>query len=263
MFKKNFLDYFYLNLILLFIYIPILSLVIFSFNQTEGRIASLVNWERFGFRWYGKIFSNSAIRNSIIVTFKIAIFSTFISTIIGTLAAISLAQNKLKWQHFILNLNQISFVIPEIIIALALFVFFGFIRLENGFLRMLFAHISFSVPYVLATIFPKCNNFEINLFEAAYDLGANPLQTLIRVVLPQLKSVILAGASLAFALSFDDFIISYFVGGSDYQNISSYIYSLKGTINPAINALSSILILFIFFKIFINYLKLRKESIFK
>lgn len=259
MFSKKFIDYFYLIFILLFIYIPIMSLVIFSFNQSEGRIASLVNWNKFSLEWYIKIFNDPSIRNAILVTFKIAFFSTFFSIIIGTLASIALIQSNLKWQNKILNLNQLSFIIPEIIIALSLFVFFGLIKLENSFLKMLLAHISFSVPYVLITVFPKCKTLETNLLEAAYDLGATPFQTLIKVILPQLKGVILASIALAFALSFDDFIISYFVGGSDYQNISSYIYSLRGIINPAINALSSILISLILLKILLKYLKLRKD----
>jgi spermidine/putrescine transport system permease protein len=252
-------SYLYLFLILLFIYLPIISLIIFSFNVNEGRISSLVHFNKFGFKWYYKIFQDQAIISAIGVTFRIAILTTIFSTIIGTLAAISLMNYKKKWRQLILNLNQFSMIIPEIINALSLLVLFSFLGLNNSFLRMLLAHISFSIPYVLFSVYNKCCSLDTDFLEASYDLGATPFQTLTKVILPQLKSSMLTGAGIVFSLSFDDFIISYFVGGSDYQNIAAYIYSLKGTINPTINALSSILILFVLSKITLNYFKLRKD----
>ncbi|WP_102135024.1 ABC transporter permease [Candidatus Phytoplasma oryzae] len=257
--NKKYFCYIYLFLTLLFIYLPIISLIIFSFNENEGRISSLVHFDKFGFKWYLKIFKDEAIISAIGVTLRIAILSTFFSTIIGTLAAVSLMNYKKKWKKLILNTNQFSMIIPEIINALSLFVLFSFIGLDNSFIRMLLAHISFSVPYVLFSVYTKCCNLDIDFLEAAYDLGATPFQTFIKVILPQLKNAMLTSAGIVFALSFDDFIISYFVGGSDYQNISAYIYSLKGTINPTINALSSILILFVLFKIVLDYKKLRRD----
>ncbi|MFB5029611.1 MAG: Inner membrane ABC transporter permease protein YdcV [Candidatus Phytoplasma pruni] len=250
----------FLVLMMIFIYLPIISLIIFSFNENEGRIASLVHFNKFGIKWYYKIFQDNSIKSAVIVTFQIAFLSTFFSTIFGTLAAISLMNYKKKWRKMILNVNQLPIIIPEIINALALFVLFSFVGLTSGFWRMLLAHISFSVPYVLVTVYAKSSTLDIDSIEASYDLGATPLQTIIKVFLPQLKGSMLAGASIAFALSFDDFIISYFTGGADYQNISAYIYSLKGTVNPTINALSSILILFALIKILLNYLNLRKDS---
>ncbi|WCA22474.1 ABC transporter permease [Candidatus Phytoplasma oryzae] len=256
--KKNYFLV-YLFLILIFIYLPIISLIIFSFNENDGRISSLVHFNRFSFKWYIKIFKDKSILSVISVTFRIAILSTFLSTFIGTLAAISLMNYKKKWRQLILNTNQFSMIIPEIINALSLFVLFSFIRLENNFTRMLLAHISFSVPYVLFSVYNKCSNLNTDFLEASYDLGATPFQTLTKVILPQLKSVMLTSAGIVFSLSFDDFIISYFVGGSDYQNISAYIYSLKGTINPTINALSSFLILFVLIKIIFEYKKIKKR----
>lgn len=240
--NKEIYSYIYLFFILIFIYLPIISLIVFSFNDNNGRISSLVHFNKFSLKWYIRIFKDKSIISAISVTFRIAIISTLISTIIGTLAAISLMNYKKKWRQFILNANQFSMIIPEIINALSLFVLFSFLRLENNFIRMLLAHISFSVPYVLFSVYNKCCNLDTDFLEASYDLGATPLQTLTKVILPQLKGAMLTSAGIVFSLSFDDFIISYFVGGSDYQNISAYIYSLKGTINPTINALSSILI---------------------
>lgn len=250
----------YLCLILFFIYLPIISLVIFSFNVSEERISSLVHFNKFGLKFYRKIFQDISIKNAIKMTFQIAILSTFFSTILGTLAAISLMNYKKKWRQTLLNANQFAMIIPEVINALALLVLFSFIGLQNGFLRMLLAHISFSIPYVLISVYVKCCLLDEDLLEASYDLGATPFQTLIKIILPQLKGAMMASAGIAFALSFDDFIISYFVGGAEYQNIAAYIYSLKGTINPTINALSSIFIMFILLKILLDCFYLRKVS---
>ncbi|MEZ0180115.1 ABC transporter permease ['Camptotheca acuminata' phytoplasma] len=249
----------YLFTIIFLIYLPIISLIIFSFNATEGRISSLIHFNKFGLKWYYKIFQDEAIKSAIWVTLKIAFLSTIISTFIGTLGAVALINYKKKWRKLVLVSNQIFIIIPEIIIALSLFVLFSFIGLKSSFWRMLLAHVSFSVPYVLIYIYDRCFLLEKDLVEAAYDLGATPFQAFIKVILPQLKSSILVSMAVAFSLSFDDFIISYFVNGSDYQNISSYIYSLKGTINPSINALSSILILIVLFKIIFDVFKLRKD----
>ncbi|AGL90782.1 ABC-type spermidine/putrescine transport system, permease component II [Candidatus Phytoplasma australiense] len=249
----------YIAIILTFIYVPIASLILFSFNKSEGRVASLVNWQGFSWQWYQKLLSDKTIKTSIAITLKIAFLTTIISTFLGTFAAISLAQslNK-KWRVMILNASNFSIVVPEIITALSLFVVFGFIRLESSFWKMLLAHISFCTPFVAISVYPKVISLDPYCFEAAYDLGATPFKALIKVILPQLKGGMLVGATLAFTLSFDDFIISYFVGGAECQNISAYIYSLKGTINPSVNALSTILISLTSFKIIFDFIKQKK-----
>ncbi len=259
--KKNINNIFYIILVLSFIYIPILSLIIFSFNKSEGRIASLVNWQGFSFQWYSKLWTDQTVKSAIQITLYIACLTTLISTFLGTFAAISLAQsfNK-KWRNIVLNISNFSIVIPEIITALALFVVFGFMGLESGFWRMLLAHISFCTPFVVITVYPKVINLDPHSLEATYDLGATPLKALTKVILPQLKGVMLLGATLAFSLSFDDFMISYFVGGSECQNISAYIYSLKGTINPTVNALSTILIIIASSKIILNFIKYNNQK---
>jgi spermidine/putrescine transport system permease protein len=251
--KKNITNILYIILVLSFIYIPILSLIIFSFNKSEGRIASLVNWQGFSFQWYYKLWTDQTVKTAIKITLYIACITTLISTFVGTFAAISLAQtlNK-KWCNIFLNVSNFSIVIPEIITALALFVGFGFMGLENGFWKMVLAHISFCTPFVVIAVYPKVINLDPHSLEAAYDLGATPLKALTKVILPQLKGAMFLGATLAFSLSFDDFMISYFVGGSECQNISAYIYSLKGTINPTVNALSTILIIIASSKIILN-----------
>ncbi|OIJ44553.1 ABC transporter permease [Rice orange leaf phytoplasma] len=259
--KKTITNTLYIILVLSFIYIPILSLIIFSFNKSEGRIASLVNWQGFSFQWYSKLWTDQTVKTAIKITLYIACLTTLISTFLGTFAAISLAQslNK-KWRNIVLNVSNFSIVIPEIITALALFVVFGFMGLESGFWKMLLAHISFCTPFVVITVYPKVINLDPHSLEAAYDLGATPLKALTKVILPQLKGAMLLGATLAFSLSFDDFMISYFVGGSECQNISAYIYSLKGTINPTVNALSTILIIIASSKIILNFIKYNNQK---
>lgn len=258
--KKTITKTLYIILVLSFIYIPILSLIIFSFNKSEGRIASLVNWQGFSFQWYYKLWTDQTVKTAIKITLYIACLTTLISTFLGTFSAISLAQslNK-KWSNIVLNVSNFSIVIPEIITALALFVVFGFVGLESGFWKMFLAHISFCTPFVVITVYPKVINLDPYSLEAAYDLGATPLKALTKVILPQLKGAMLLGATLAFSLSFDDFMISYFVGGSECQNISAYIYSLKGTINPTINALSTILIIIASSKIIMNFIKYNNQ----
>ncbi|CCV64654.1 similar to spermidine/putrescine ABC transporter, spermidine/putrescine-binding protein [Alteracholeplasma palmae J233] len=249
----------YITIILLLIYIPIISLVIFSFNGSTGRTASLVHWNFFSFQWYEKLFTDPTIKSAVWVTLEIAFLSTLISTIIGTMAAISLSKSKKVFRNVTLSANNIPIVNPEIITALSLFVLFGSIGITSGFWKMLLAHISFSVPYVLITVYPKVRSLDDNLIDAAYDLGATPIKTMFKVVLPQLKGSMIAGAAIAFAMSFDDFIISYFVGGESYQNISAYIYSLRGTINPSVNALSTIIIFVIGIKVTIDYIRSKRR----
>ncbi|WP_349401874.1 ABC-type spermidine/putrescine transport system, permease protein [Candidatus Phytoplasma solani] len=258
-FKPKLINILYIIIVLGFIYLPIASLIIFSFNKSEGRVASLVNWQGFSWQWYQKLLDDKTIKASIIITLKIAFLTTIISTFLGTFAAISLAQSlKKKWRHMILNVSNFSIVVPEIITALSLFVVFGFLRLDSSFWKMLLAHISFCTPFVVITVYPKVISLDPYCLEAAYDLGATPFKALTKVILPQLKGAMLIGATLAFTLSFDDFIISYFVGGAECQNISSYIYSLKGTINPTINALSTILIVLTSCKVILNFMKQKK-----
>lgn len=257
--KKPLWSYIYIAMVMLFIYLPIVSLVIFSFNEPSGRHGSLVNWNQFGFSNYTELFQDRNILNAVGVTINIAVLSTIASTMIGTFAAIGLARMKRKFRDTILSINNIPVVTPEIITALALFVLFMSMGLRPGFVPLLLAHISFSVPFVLITVYPKVRSLDPNLVDASNDLGAKPLQTLFKVILPQLKGAMIAGAAIAFTMSFDDFIISYFVGGTS-QNISAYIYSQKGTPKPTINALSTMILFVVLAKGIFDYIKSKKQN---
>jgi spermidine/putrescine transport system permease protein len=248
----------FLTLVLILTYVPILSLVMFSFN--EGR--SLTRWIGFSLQWYVKLFESREIMTAVMITFLVAIISTVISTIIGTFAAISLTKTRKSLREISLSANNIPIVNPEIVTAIAFFVLFGAFAIERGMTTMILAHIAFSTPYVVITVYPKVRNLDPNLAHAAYDLGATPAQALFKVIIPQIKIGIIAGAAIAFTMSFDDFVISYFaVSGSAIKNISIYLYTLKRGVEPTINALSTLIILVIGTKIAYDYIKSGKKKV--
>jgi len=234
----------YVLLIIIFFYAPILSIMVFSFNS--GRSAT--NFESFSFVWYQELVQNDTLLDSLVVTITIALIATIISTIIGTLGAIGLAnisKSHKVFTNFVLNVNNIPIVNPDIVTAVSLMVLFMAVSsvLSMGYITMLLAHIAFCTPYVIIQVYPKVLRLDKNLIEAAMDLGASRKQAVYKVMLPELRPAILSGALMAFTMSFDDFIISYFVGGQT-QNISIYIYSMK-KFNPVVNALSTIIFLVI------------------
>lgn len=247
----------FLGFVLLLIYAPIMSLVIFSFNESK----SVIQFTGFTLEWYSKLFSSNQIMDAVMTTVTVAVISTFVSTIIGTFGAIMLTKNR-KWlREWTLNINNIPIVNPEIVTAIGFFVLFGAFSIERGLVTMILAHIAFSVPYVVITVYPKVRQMDPNLVSAASDLGATPIQTLWHVVLPQIKVGIIAGAAIAFTMSFDDFVISYFASsGSAVQNISIYLYTLKRGLEPTINALSTIIVFIIGVKITYDYFKKEPNS---
>lgn len=247
---KKILKTSFITFILVMIYLPIASMVLFSFNSNQS-------FTRFGvpsIRWYKALFTHQAMMNAVLVTIVVAVISTVISTIIGTLAAIALSKQRKVFRNLTLMANNIPIINPEIITAISLFVLFGIFFIPSGYLTMILAHIAFSTPYVIITVYPKVISLDPNLADAAADLGANPFQTLIKVIFPQLKVAITAGAAIAFTMSFDDFVISYFTTiGSGVSNISTYLYTLKRGMDPKVNALSTIIVLVIGLKVTYDY----------
>ncbi len=261
--KINFGSTLFLVLVFIFIYAPIISIAVFSFNVDD----SLTRWSGFTFSRYIELFQDRQLfnytnpRESIVfMTLWIAVLSTFISTIFGTLAAIALSKSRKTFRDLTMGINNIPIVSPDIIIAVSLLVLFGALQIAPSYNAMLLSHIAFCTPYVLITVYPKVKSLDPNLADAAYDLGASPLKTLWRVILPQLKVAIIAGAALAFTMSFDDFIISYFVAGqSGDMNISIYLYTNRLKPNPLINALSTIILVIVGSKILYDYFKTGKK----
>ena len=230
-----------IGLTLLFFYLPIIILMIFSFNDSR----SLTSWSGFSLQWYKQLFESREAVSAVTTTITIAVISTLISTFVGTITAIGLSKSRKIVKELVLSLNNFPIMNPEIVTAIGLMLLFSAFAIQRGFTTMLLAHISFSIPYVILTILPKLRSLDPNLAEAAMDLGATPWQALTKVIVPQIAPGILARALIAFTMSFDDFVISYFVTGGGVKNISILVYTMSKRINPTINALSTILVVII------------------
>ena len=224
-----------------FFYLPILYIIVFSFNDSR----SLTHFGGFSLRWYEKMFSDSTMMEAVIYTVIIALLATLISTVAGTLAAIGMSKSKKILRNLVEQVNNLPIMNPEIVTAIGLLMFFSAIGFEKGFMTLLLAHIMFCIPYVILSVMPKLRSLDPNLADAAMDLGATPFQALTKVIVPQIMPGIVSGALIAFTMSFDDFIISYFVTGNGVQNISILVYTMSKRVNPSINALSTLVIVLI------------------
>lgn len=231
----------YLLAILVFFYLPIIYVVVFSFNDSK----SLSKFTGFSLEWYEKMFANRTMMEAIAYTFIIAVIATVVSTIVGTVTAIALSKSKRIIKEGILQINNLPMMNPEIVTAIGLMLFFTSLQVKTGFVTLLFAHIAFCIPYVVLSIMPKLRQLDSDVAEAALDLGCTPGQALTKVIIPQIMPGIISGALIAFTMSFDDFIISFFTTGPGVNNISIYVYTMYKRINPSINALSTIIVLVI------------------
>ena len=236
--KKNFLSYSYLIFAFLFLYAPIIFLMIFSFN--EGKYSG--NWEGLSLKWYLELLKDRSIMKSLYYTMSIAIISSVLSTIIGTFAAYGIYNMKVLPQRVTLNLNNLPIINPDIVTGVSLMALFAMLGMKFGFVTLLLAHITFSIPYVILSILPKLKQLSSETVEAAQDLGATQLQTFFKVVVPEITPGIVAGFLIAFTLSIDDFVISFFTTGSGVNNLSITIFSMaRRGISPKINALSTLM----------------------
>ncbi len=239
--KGKTFSYIYLAVCFIFLYLPIIVMMVFSFNSSK----SLTKMSGFSLQWYNNLISDSSIMKAVSVSVTIAILATLISTVLGTITAIGLSKSRKVLKEIILNVNNIPIMNPDIVTAIGLMILFSSIKMEKGYMTMLLAHVAFCTPYVITSVYPKVRNLDPNLANAAMDLGATPFQALTKVIIPMLKEGIFAGILLAFTMSFDDFVISYFVTGNGVQNISIIVYNMTKRTNPTINALSTIVVLVI------------------
>ncbi|MBE7011385.1 MAG: extracellular solute-binding protein [Ruminococcaceae bacterium] len=228
----------YIFLCFAFFYLPILVTVIFSFNESK----SLTHFTGFSMRWYSELINSSEIMSAVYVSLTVAIISTVISTILGTMTAIGLSKCRKVLRDWTLNINNIPMMIPDIVMAVGLMILFSALSIQKGYMTMLLAHICFCTPYVITSVYPKVRALDVNIANAALDLGATPWQALWKVIIPMIKPGIYAGVLLAFTMSIDDFVISYFVSGNGVKNISIVVYNMTKRTNPTMNALSTILI---------------------
>ena len=227
--------------VIAFFYLPIVYTVVFSFNSSR----SLTHFSGFSLRWYEKMFSSSTTMNAIWMTFVVAILATILSTIIVAITVIGLSKCSRPLRSAVGMINDLPIMNPDIVTAIGLLMFFATMEISKGFVTLLLAHVAFCTPYVMLSITPRLRTLDPNLADAALDLGANPWQALWHAIIPQLMPGIVSGALIAFTISFDDFVISYFVTGNGVQNISILVYTMSKRINPSINAISTLVIVII------------------
>lgn len=228
-------------LMLAFFYLPILYMIIFSFN--DGK--SLTSFTGFSLRWYQHMLESHDMMEALYTTFSVALLATFISTVAGTIAAIGLSKSKKIVRNLMEQVNNLPMMNPEIVTAIGFMLLFITFNVRKGYITMLLAHIAFCIPYVMLSIMPKMKQLDPNLADAAMDLGATPWQALVKVIVPQITPGIVSGALIAFTMSVDDFIISYFVTGGGVKNLSIIVYTMSKRVNPSINAISTLMVVII------------------
>ena len=222
------------------IYLPIFIIALLSVNKSKNGYA----WDSFSLKWYLEIFTNDNLFEAITNTLTIAVISTTIATILGTLIAIGINSLTKKNRVRMMILNNIPVINPDIVTGISLMLVFSLLPLSFGFSTMLMAHVFFSIPFVVLTVLPKLKELDPNLYEAALDLGCNHFQGLYKVIIPSIKTSIVAGALIAFTMSIDDFVISYFTTGNGYDNFSIWLYSsLKvRAVNPGAFAYNTLVV---------------------
>ena len=239
--KKRTLGKALMILMIAFFYVPILYMIIFSFN--DGK--SLTSFTGFSLRWYQHMLDSQDMMTALYTTFSIAILATVISTVVGTVAAIGLSSSRKVIRNIMEQVNNLPMMNPEIVTAIGFMLLFITFKVEKGYVTMLLAHIAFCIPYVMLSVMPKIRSLDPNLADAAMDLGATPFKALIKVIVPQITPGIVSGALIAFTMSVDDFIISYFVTGSGVKNLSIVVYTMSKRVNPSINAVSTLVVVII------------------
>ena len=250
----------FMALVFVFLYAPIFILIIFSFNAGNSSAV----WKGFSLHWYAELFQNRLIMQSVYTTLLVSVLSTLIATVAGTFAAIGLASMRRRWRTPLMTVNNIPVMNAEIVtgvsMCLLIVAFFGlwkafavwfnqaqdtFWMEENiylGFGTLLLAHVTFNIPHVILTVMPKLRQMDKNLVDAAQDLGCTWMQAFWKVIIPEIKPGIISGALIAFTMSIDDFIISYFTAGSGVSTLAMTIYSMtKKRVSPEINAISTLL----------------------
>lgn len=244
-------------LMILFFYLPIVFMIIFSFNSSK----SLTHFTGFSLQWYQRMLNNSSMMESLYTTIIVAVVATIVSTIVGTISAIGLSKSKKIIRDLIMQINDFPIMNPEIVTAIGLMLFFITIGVERGFATLLIAHIAFCIPYVMLSVMPKIRSLDPNLADAAMDLGCTPWQALTKVIVPQIMPGIVSGALIAFTMSFDDFIISYFVTGKGIKNLSIMVYTMSKRVNPSINAISTLIVIVItVVLVIVNVMPIIKEK---
>ena len=267
----------FMALVFLFLYAPILLLVVFSFNDGNSNVV----WQGFSLRWYQELFQDRRIMSAVYTTLLVSVLATVISTVVGTITSVGLYGMKKRWREPVLSVNNIPIMNADIVTGVALCIFFvaaiagwnDFVtflegtfrrtlpRLEMGFLTLLLAHLSFDIPYVILNVLPKLRQMDSSLIDAAQDLGCTWPQAFWKVVVPEIKPGIVSGALIAFTMSIDDFVISYFTAGSA-STLSIEIYGMvRRRVSPELNAVSTLLfVVVLILLVIINVREARQEK---
>lgn len=252
----------YLALVYIFLYAPILVLIVFSFNESQSK----TKFSGFSLKWYEVLFEDELIMTSLFNTLILALISSVIATLIGTMAAIGLNSFRKSTRNAVMSVTNMPMVNPEVVTGISMMLLFVFVAsllgVEQGFYSVLIAHITFNLPYVILNVLPKLRQVNNNLFEAALDLGCTPRQAFFKVILPEIMPGIFSGFLMAVTLSLDDFIISYFTSGSDFQTLPVTIYSmLRKRVPPSLNALSALMFVTVLVILLIsNITAIKKEK---
>lgn len=257
--NNKIIDNLCLFLVFTFLFLPILVIILFSFNTSSLNII----FEGFTFDWYKELFNNKTLLEALYNTLIVAFTSTIISTIIGTISAYALKKYDFPFKNIILELLYIPIVIPEIVLGISLLAIYTLFKLELGLFTLILAHICFSIPFVIINVRSVLDNMDPNIEKAASDLGASKLKTFFYVVIPTILPGILSGAQLALTLSLDDVVISYFTAGPGSNTLPLHVYSIiKTGVTPDVNALITIMLLVVFviltISTIINLRKLRR-----
>ena len=227
----------YVALVLAFLYLPIAIMIALSFNESVSR----AEWTGFTFGWYLELFQSEEIIDALKVTLEVAVLATIISTVLGTLGAIGMHSMKKGWASLLTNMSYLPMNTPDIVTGVSLMLMFVFMKIPLGKGTMLMAHIAFDTPYVLFSVMPRLKMMNPNLYEAALDLGCHPMKALFKVILPEILPGVVTGSLLAFTMSLDDFVISFFTSSTD-QNLSMIVYSAaRRGIEPTMYALSTLM----------------------
>jgi len=235
---KRFFSRFYIGSILLFLYAPIIILIVLSFNASKSRS----KWGGFTLHWYQELFRNDDIMTALTTTLIIAFSSALIATIIGTAAAIAINSMKKTPRMILMGITNIPMLNADIVTGISLMLIFVAMNFTLGFTSVLLAHITFNIPYVILSVMPKLKQLNANTFEAALDLGASPVYAFFKVILPDIFPGVLSGYFLAFTMSLDDFVITHFTKGPEINTLSTKIYTeVRKGIKPEIYALSTLM----------------------
>ena len=257
--KNNWLSKLFVILVLLFNYLPIIVVVVYSFNASKYS-----NWAGFSLQWYEKLFRNSQILRSLNNSLILAFSSCGLSILIGTAGAVGMARSCFRTQGLLENVSMIPMMMPEIILGMAYLAFFSIIRIPFGMLTLIIAHTTFCIPYIFINVQSRLVGLDPAYVEAARDLGASPTRAFYDVTLPLITPAILSGALLSFAMSMDDVVISFFVTGTTSNTLPLQVYSmLKMGVTPEVNALCTLMLLMVFGGIGLYYLLttlLKKEK---